>query len=406
MILGNQTAQTAKRLVVIFDRLGPYHVARLAAVAARAKVTAIEVAGHSAEYDWRRIEEVAKFERLTLFPDGVSKSISRRSLKSKLYTALTRASPETVAIAGWGDRSALLALYWCLNRHIPTLLMSETTQIDAARCWLRERVKSRILSLVGAALSGGERSAQYLAALGMAPERIFVGYDVVDNAYFSEAAAKARNAAEEVRRNLQLPRYYFLAVNRFIGRKNLRRLLLAYARYKALQRECAWKLVILGDGPLRQSLSEQCRELRIAEDVMFPGFVQYDLLPAYYALASALVHASAVEPWGLVVNEAMAAGLPVIVSNRCGCVPELVSEGHNGFTFNPFDVGELYELMVRTSEHPNLDDMGAVSQKIVARWSPQRFAEGLIRAAEAASAVGAVRPRSLDTLLLRIVQYQ
>jgi glycosyltransferase involved in cell wall biosynthesis len=205
---------------------------------------------------------------------------------------------------------------------------------------------------------------------------------------------------------LRLPRHYFLAVNRFIAKKNLTRLLLAYARYRSQRGEHAWKLVMLGDGPLRESLYEQCRDLQLEKDVLFPGFAQYDLLPAYYGLASAFVHASVVEQWGLVVNEAMAAGLPVIVSNRCGCVPELVSEGRNGFTFDPFDVAELTGLMARVSDHPNLDGMGEASRTIIGQWSPDRFAEGMLRAAETASAVGPIRPRPLDILLLLAGRYR
>jgi glycosyltransferase involved in cell wall biosynthesis len=83
-----------------------------------------------------------------------------------------------------------------------------------------------------------------------------------------------------------------------------------------------WDLVLLGDGPLKADLCRLIDDLRIRNRVLMPGFKQYEELPAYYALARAFVHASATEQWGLVVNEASASGLPVIVSNRCGCVPE------------------------------------------------------------------------------------
>ncbi len=78
---------------------------------------------------------------------------------------------------------------------------------------------------------------------------------------------------------------------------------------------------------------------------ILPGFKPYDELPVYYALANAFVHASTSEQWGLVVNEAIATGLPVIVSNRCGCAPELVNG--NGFTFDPTNEDELTDAAVR-----------------------------------------------------------
>jgi glycosyltransferase involved in cell wall biosynthesis len=116
-------------------------------------------------------------------------------------------------------------------------------------------------------------------------------------------------------------------------------------------------------------------------------------------LAGAFVHASLVEQWGLVVNEALAAGLPVLVSSRCGCVPELVRD-RNGFVFEPLDIDGLARLMVRISGQ-DLQAMGQASQQIVAEWSPDRFAEGMLSAARAALDVGAPRPSFFDSLLLK-----
>ena len=104
-------------------------------------------------------------------------------------------------------------------------------------------------------------------------------------------------------------------------------------------------------------------------------------MPAYYGLASAFVHASTTEQWGLVVNEAMASGLPVLVSNRCGCAPDLVQEGVNGFTFDPYNVEQLAQLMLKISAFQtfSLSTFGAASRRIIADWGPERFASGLRR---------------------------
>ena len=109
----------------------------------------------------------------------------------------------------------------------------------------------------------------------------------------------------------------------------------------------------------------------------------------YYGLANTFVHASTTEQWGLVVNEAIASGLPVIVSNRCGCVPELV-EG-NGFIFDPNNEHELasrlFEMAsLSDNEHKRFED---ASRRIAANFGPERFGEGLTRAAELAL----IRPR-------------
>jgi glycosyltransferase involved in cell wall biosynthesis len=227
----------------------------------------------------------------------------------------------------------------------------------------------------------------------MPRERIFTGYGVVDNAYFAQKADAARRDAAAVRARLNLPESFFLASNRFIQKKNLPRLIEAYGSYRQAAGPTAWKLVLLGDGPLKPLVLKLRENLNLTDDLLLPGFKQYDELPAYYGLASAFVHASTIEQWGLVVNEAMAAGLPVLVSRPCGCVPDLVVHGRNGFTFDPFNAKELAQLFheVAGGQH-DLAAMGQRSREIIAPWSPAKFARSLQLAAEVALACP--RPRA------------
>jgi glycosyltransferase involved in cell wall biosynthesis len=184
-----------------------------------------------------------------------------------------------------------------------------------------------------------------------------------------------------------------------VAKKNLLRLLDAYARYRQRAGADAWGLVILGDGELRVEIEGRIAWADLAGAVILPGFRQYDELPAFYGLAGAFVHASTTEQWGLVVNEAMAAGLPVIVSDRCGCAPDLVRDGVNGFTFDPSDVegltGLMYWVAAMTDEYRQA--MGRAGQAIIAEWGPERFAEGLMQAVDAALS----RPPPTASLLHR-----
>ena len=164
-----------------------------------------------------------------------------------------------------------------------------------------------------------------------------------------------------------------------------------------------WSLVLLGDGPLKSDLCHLISDLGLQHSVLLPGFKQYHELPVYYGLASAFVHASTTEQWGLVVNEAMASGLPVLVSNRCGCALDLVQEGHNGFTFDPYNVEQLADLMFQLSDFQpfRLSAFGSTSREIISNWGPERFAAGLKSAVEEAMKVGPKRAGVVDRLLLR-----
>ena len=112
--------------------------------------------------------------------------------------------------------------------------------------------------------------------------------------------------------------------------------------------------------------------------MVFAGFQQGDAVCAYYGLASCLVLPSISETWGLVVNEAMAAGLPVLVSQRCGCVPELVQDGVNGYVCDPLDTEGMARLLgVMSSETADAGKMGEVSRQIVALYTPETWAQTL-----------------------------
>jgi glycosyltransferase involved in cell wall biosynthesis len=141
-------------------------------------------------------------------------------------------------------------------------------------------------------------------------------------------------------------------------------------------------------------------ELGLEGAVLMPGFKQYDELPAYYGLAGAFVLGSTEEQWGLVVNEAMAAGLPVLVSRRCGCAPELVRDGENGFTFDPHDASGLAVLMTEMAADADARAaMGRASRRTISHWAPETFGLNLWKAAGAAMAL----PRPGHTLASRLL---
>ena len=389
-------------VALAFHRFGPYHRARLQAVRTRlTRVQSLEFSSVDESYAWERVR-MDDGAHVSLFVDADVDRKSSREVIERVNQALDQLAPAVLAIPGWSHPAALCGLAWSLRHSRSAVLMSESTAGDEPRQLWREWIKRRVVRLFAAALVGGDPQAAYVRALGMSTEGIFPGYDAVDNAFFEHGAAMSRAEAERVRGELDLPPVYFLASSRLIAKKNLFRLLDAYTLYRRRAGLDYWRLVLLGDGELRPSIESRIAELDLREDVRLPGFKQYDELPAYYGLASAFVHASTTDQWGLVVNEAMASGLPVLVSERCGCARDLVKDGINGFTFEPYDVEGLAGLMQRVAAMTDerRKAMGRASQTIVADWGPERFADGFMQAVQFALNRPPPRASWLDKALL------
>ncbi|MDB4537633.1 glycosyltransferase family 4 protein [Akkermansiaceae bacterium] len=338
-----------------------------------------------------------------------------------LTDALDALKPDAVCISGWGSPDARACLNWCRKNGAKAIVMSETREADGHRVWWKEWIKSRIVRRFDGALVGGRSHRDYLVKLGMPTERISVGYNVVDNAYFAAQAAKwqkltagmgdagvgSSSTIQDQKSKIKDPPF-FLASNRFIERKNLGRLIEAYGRYaKKSERLKAgsavierWNLCLLGDGELKEELVGRCRELGLEvkecapwEDpdltniqhptskiVYFPGFRQIEELPRFYAQAVCFVHPALEEPWGLVINEAMASGLPILSSNNVGAAEELIDDGINGFTFDAENVEDISKSLVKVAEMgiKDLSSMAEASGRILEERCPtDAFGTGL-----------------------------
>src|SRR5205814_2884693 len=195
----------------------------------------------------------ARYQKISLFPEATDDHPQKSGLRRAFWSALEQTNPDVVAVNGWNNFGSLVAADCCVRREIPMVVMSESARQDEPRTWWKEMIKRRIIGLYSAGLVGGKRHVDYLVELGMPRERVFTGYDVVDNAYFRRRAEEVRGQKSEVRKKYGLPENYFLASARFIEKKNLPRLVRAYAAYKQESEASGnppWDIVLLGDGPL------------------------------------------------------------------------------------------------------------------------------------------------------------
>ncbi len=368
------------KVAVLFRNYGPYHFARVSCFHQRClsdniQCVGIELARSEATYAWVTATDQVGYPFVSIVPDRQLEQVKWHDLMRHTFATLDQENPSIVAIAGYSSPGMLAALAWCRWRGKAAILMSDSKADDAERHWLSEQVKRGLLKQYRAAIVAGKPQLRYLIHLGMSAHQIFLGYDVVDNAVFHP------DQIGRLPRPLQRP--FFLSINRFIARKNLSNLVAAYAVYYQRMGAKAWDLVLCGDGELRSQIEQQANELGVRDRIHFSGFLQQDELMPYFAHANCFIHASYQEQWGLVVNEAMAAGLPVLVSNRCGCFEDLIIEGVNGWGFDPNSVEQMQQLMSKMSSNEEYTKaMGTAALAHIQNFSPSYFAQGLYQAVE------------------------
>ncbi|GAA5511083.1 glycosyltransferase family 4 protein [Novipirellula caenicola] len=426
------------KLLIHFARFGPYHLARLRSASEALAplgwtVKGLQVCSTDSIYDW----SPSQFDDtngslnpdiITAFPGAAYEDINAVDIKSTFVKILDREQPEAITVAGWSSVDALACCRWAQQRKCKAILMSETRQLDGRRVWWKEAIKSRRVRRFDAALVGGRSHADYLVKLGMPAERIGFGYNVVDNDYFANAKVALGCQSCEHERNAHP---WFLTSNRFVPIKNLNVTLQAYQIYlqkiaslhhltttptrssNPSQREVnsavatesisasvsseAWNLCLLGDGPLCDSLKTaasaigaRVRTVLPWEDdydlasqqptIYFPGFRQIEELPRLYARAAAFLHPAMSEPWGLVINEAMASSLPILSSRNVGAAEELVDKKVNGFLFDPASPHEMADAMstITQMDEPQRLIMGQHSLRIINERMPTNaFGKGL-----------------------------
>lgn len=398
----NQRDLTSRDSVLYFcHRIGPYHKARFDAASKLIPgLVVCEWSKKDTTYKWDEVENSRTFEVITLYENEDVSLLKGWVLYKKLEKICGDLSPRVLVVNGWGFRTSLAEILFGLKKKIPMVVLSESTAWDETKWVFKEWMKRRILGCFSSAFVGGREHSRYLIQLGMAPEQVCYGYDVVDNRHFE---ARNGNAGEMESNRSRVKKNNFLASGRFIEKKNFINLIRGFAEYHQKVPD-PWDLVLLGDGENRAEIVNAIKVNQLENAVILPGFIQYTDLPSYYHQASVFIHPSIVEPWGLVVNEAMAAGLPVLVSHQCGCARELVREGVNGYTFDPGSTKEMAECMMRMhrmSEEQRLK-MGKASLGIIEQYSPETFAHGLKNAVEKALDIS-VKSNAWSSLILQFL---
>lgn len=370
-------------IAIIWQRFLPYHWARVRHAHQRLtqlgyRFTAIEVASQDASYSFPEDRSTVALEHICCFPDASYHDHRAKEIYKKVLQVLTDLRPDVVFCPATAFPEGMAALAYRLANGKRAVMMDDAWEHTDQRGPFTRLTKRVIHRNVEAVFVPAFTHLPYYHGLGFQEDRVVSGVDVVDNDYFSAQACGARQNETAIRRARQLPEEYFLFVGRFLPRKGLDTLLSAYKIYREKAGGRHWALVLVGSGPYEERLHDLMHDL---DGVHLAGAQFGGDLCEYYALAKAFIVPSESDPWGLVVNEAMASGLPVIVSTGCGA-KALVREAENGWTFVPGDVQALSTLMFRMSllDRETIVRMGKRSKEIIDNWSLDRFTDGIISA--------------------------
>lgn len=302
---------------------------------------------------------------------------SRAAKLVRLWQLIGRRDVELVGLAGWGHPLLIAALLFAGARRIPVTIESDT-QYDPARAWWRRVLKRLVLPVLFRIprffFPAGTRQAVYFMRYGVPRARIRIAQMTVDVRSIMEQVDRDR--AEAASASCSDKPTVFLYVGRLEPHKGIQDLLDAFVE---LPKESGKShLIIVGDGSIRRLIESAARTHPAVE---YLGRLSGNALIHAYSRADVFVLPSRVEPWGLVINEAMAASLAVIATDRVGCVDDLVREGENGRVVPSTCPARLAEAMRTFIHHPDIAaTMGQTSRQMISTWTIEGEARILMTA--------------------------
>jgi glycosyltransferase involved in cell wall biosynthesis len=302
-------------------------------------------------------------------------------LNRGLAASLKSFSPDAIICGGYNYPASWQAQRWAHRHEKRFVLWSESNQQDA-RTGNKpiENLKARFLRGCDGFVVPGKSAAAYLRSLSVDADRVFIAPNAVDNKFYSAHAETARSDQHTFRENFGLPQRYILFVGRFVPEKGVFDLLDAYAKLDSgLRAEVG--LVFAGDGAAKEDLARRAEAMGSGA-IRFTGFTQREVLAGLYAFADVMVLPTHSDTWGLVVNEAMACGLPVVLSDVAGCAADLVEDGWNGHVVPSRNVERLTVAIDSILRQPDRSrQMRLNSLKRIEKYSPEACADGLAASA-------------------------
>ena len=321
-------------LVFSWEMFGPYHMDRLEAVGQRLghryEVIGLEVGSKSHTYAWDSTGAGQNFRKITLFPGQSKADLSSWTVYRALLRECRKVNARHIFLCHYEDPDvfALAVTMRLMGRKLIALNASKFD--DKPRVLWREAVKTLFYGPYQAGIGGSHRTIDYFRFLGIPGDKVFIGYDTLslDRIQRLSGMAPAPDGVPFADR-------HFTIIARFVPKKNLFRAIEAYDQYRTLAGEAARPLHLCGSGALEQELRTEVARRGLNDHIIFRGFLQEKGIAETLGSTLCLLLPSVEEQFGLVVNEALAMGVPTILSDVCGARDVLIRSGVNGHIVEP-----------------------------------------------------------------------
>lgn len=353
----------------------------------------IEIAGEGSHYAFSKKENQTNLHWHILFPKEKPENLTGSTIQKQLFPLLDTLQPAVIIAGAIAFPSGALAVAWG-KKNNKKVIVFDDAKIDAVKRnpfinYIKQAVYNGVDAMFYPA-SDWEETGRYWK---FEKAQLFYGVDVVDNDFWGTPSDLKEQWGK-----------YFVSVGRQIPKKNYFPIAQAYVRYRKEIGNDAFNWILIGDGPEHERIVKFIQENHCEDKVFFLPFLPQEELLSIYQHAEALICSSSSETWGLVINEAMAGGCPVIASIQCGATNTLVHDGVNGFQFSCEDVDKLTELMLAYHNLPlnKKEAMKKASKQIISNWGLERFAKGCCEAIDFVIAQSKRKISIIDSLIIRL----
>jgi len=301
----------------------------------------------------------------------------------KLMYYLFREYPNFIITTGYSMASIVVMIFSMIFGSRYSVYSGEIFSRDTAKSWFRKCIRKIIVQFVDSVIAYGTKAQNYVRALSTQKEP-YIAYNTSDMRFYTQQSSILRRTRTNISHEfgLSAANINLIFIGRLVKRKAVDLLIESVVKLNSRKKD--FLLHIIGDGTEKSYLQSLVAKLLLKGNVIFWGHKNKDELAKHLAIGDIFVFPSLYDIWGLVLNEAMAAGLPVIASKYAGATYDLVQDGVNGFVVDPHNTDEMAEKIRVLLDNPGLrKKMGEnAKQTILDRFTVEKTAEGFLEAIE------------------------